>query len=186
MHNMRMRLWKWVLIVGILALTGGATYAAVQNDNDGPPLPPDKQARLDKVNALRAALPNHPERKPKGSPPPHPATPEPAPQTGILDMQQTPFPRGSYVIENRWQDFNGRVILQVFAGALYNDESQGIVIERRLQYPSYRELTFRVHQTRTRDGALRVVSARGHRLNLTTKTKKDFVFDADTEAFASP
>jgi len=74
----------------------------------------------------------------------------------------------------------------VFAGARYADSTQGVVIVRRLQYPSFRQLTLRVITPSAHEGAFRIVGAMKHKLLLRTKTQKDMTFDADVEAFESP
>lgn len=175
------------LVTAVLAFSAAGTYAAVRSgqSDEGPPLPPAKQAIVDRIEARRKALPHRPEKKLKANPNPPAAIPEPAPLTGILQLNQTPFAPGQFMIENRWQALNGRVLVQVFAGSLAGDESQGVVILRRIFWQDGREISSHEHRTKNRVGALRIVEAHGHRLKLKAKNQDEFDFDADRDEFVS-
>ncbi len=176
----------WLVVTAAIAASGGVTYASVGHGSDEePPLPPDKQARVDWANKRHDALPNKPAAK--GKPPRLPPRgQEPPPLTGILDIRQNPFAPQTYVIENAWQVLNGEVLTQVYAGSLVSDPTQGIVIERRLRWPEQRELMVNAHPTPKKEGAVRIVAAQQRRLTLLTAKGTRLGFDADGGSFGPP
>jgi hypothetical protein len=200
--HMRKQSWRR-LLAGLLvaALAAGiAAVAAAQGPGDGsgghpaggvagPPLPPQKQAILDRIAQFKAALPNDPAAKAAAiahNPGPPAATAETPPLNGILDTSQAPFAPGRYLIENRWQELRGATLHQLYAGADASDPSQGVVVEQLILWPDDRDLTVAEFRTPVKAGALKVTSVEGHLATLTSANGTQFVFDLAANRFVSP
>lgn len=180
---------RWLVVMLAVAAAAGGSYAAIRSstDDDGPALPPEKEARKANVMRLRSSLPRDSAAKleyVKSARPPT-ARPEPLPPTGILQLRQAPLPWGLYDIENRWQAMQGSTLLQVFAGALKSDPDAGVVVVRRLVYPSGRAEAIRVRRPQGGVGRLRIAKANGNRLTMTAGNRS-LLFDVDQEAFVAP
>lgn len=145
-----------------------------------PPLPPRKQQIQDQYDTLRNAS--------RATPPPLSAIPSPPPFTGeawpqgIIQDAQAPYPQALYIIANLYQLDRGTNHIQVYAGADREDPSQGLVIVRVTPF-DLRSATTDVYRTPTRAGTLRVVSAAGDRVTLTSTSGATFVFDIATRRF---
>lgn len=186
------RLSRFVLIiVAVFAAAGSVTYAASQQGggDPGPSLPPAKQAIIDRVNHARAALPNNPDAKAaylKHPDPPPAGGSDQAPAVGILEIRQSPFPAGEYVIQNSWQRLEGDVLEQVFAGASGSDQTQDVVIDRRVLWKTGQQISVHVFSTGKHEGALRIVSLKGTQLELSSTSQQPVAFDPDLEKFVAP
>jgi hypothetical protein len=81
-------------------------------------------------------------------------------------------------VSNKW--FGSSVT--VYAGALYNDEGQGIVAVTTRDVASNDSSLPGEFPTSGKEGALRVVNAEGNLLQLVTATGTEYTFDVDAMA----
>jgi hypothetical protein len=108
-------------------------------------------------------------------------TPGTGPAHGIVNNSQTPFPADEYVIQNQWQDLIGGQWVQVYAGSLYEDSSQGVVIVR-ISPADWSNSTI-AGEYRVKGGSLRIVSASGSILVLQNPAGLHLKFDAGARKF---
>jgi hypothetical protein len=197
MHNQTWRRLLSGVVVAVLA-TGLTAIAAAQGPGEssgghpggsgGPPLPPQKQAILDRIAQFKAGLPNNPAAKANAignNPGPPTGEAEPPPLNGILDISESPFAPGRYVIENRWQELRGATLHQLYAGADASDPSQGLVVEQLVIWPQDRDVSVAEFRTPVTAGALKITSVDGNRASLTSENGTQFVFDLAANRFVS-
>jgi hypothetical protein len=106
------------------------------------------------------------------------------PLLGILEMSQGPFNCCNFRIQNRWQGFHGSTLLQVFAGGMARSTradgtpktTVGIVVERRLRWPSDRQISWRIRRTPREVSSLRIVKVSGKRLILKSHDGRRFSY----------
>jgi len=99
---------------------------------------------------------------------------DPRPPTGIIDKIQEPFYSREVKIANLWQDFVNDELIQVAAGALTHDPSQGIVIVRNLTT----QIGGMYYQIPNKTGTIYVAEANGTQLTLKTSQGETYFFDA--------
>jgi hypothetical protein len=133
------------------------------------------------VAVAPAQDPEPPVRNPE--PPAPPAPPQPV--TTKPNGFDTPVPtprvlQGLAKIENAWQDELDGVRVQVFAGCIPDDQTQGAVWV--LEYP---QGGAKLHAYKTPEpaGCVRIVAADGTLLTLKATTGRDFRFDVATQEF---
>jgi hypothetical protein len=147
-----------------------------------------KLATEQRIAAAQAAArnlvqPTKNPRRPSGPP----ATPQPWP-TGIFESAQAPFSTALYVITNQWQARIGDEYIQIYAGAKTADPTQGVIVvltTSAIDLSDHSAQTGGVYVTTEKLGALRIASASGTRLSITTPGGKTFVFDAVTRSLAA-
>jgi hypothetical protein len=99
-------------------------------------------------------------------------------QTGILTGEPGPFSAEQIFVENLWQSASDRGFVQVFAGALGNDLSQGVIVV--LTTDSARaEGSEEWILTPTSAGAVRIVNAENNFLTLHSSSGARFLFDVE-------
>lgn len=139
-------------------------------------LPPEKRADQERLKrkyeqaAQQALAP--------AEPPPTPAPPPPL-REGIYDIDVVPLVK-NFRISNHWNGTQGPERLQVYAGSLITDPSQGFVVVRLLRKDSSPVTS---HPTPERAGAVRIVNVEAGRLTLVSTSGKVWVFDARTRVF---
>jgi hypothetical protein len=110
---------------------------------------------------------------------PAPPTIEPiAFPTGLFDGGGDAFYSGDVTIQNYWQNIVNGETVQVFAGALYQDPEQGLVIVVGLS-PSGR------YYTPTRAGSVRITAENNLRLTLISANGATFYFDLPSHQFVN-
>ncbi len=143
--------------------------------------------------AAKAARQNRPEN-PDALGTPTPATPQPLvacddwdPTSGVTGCvfygvlegrQPPPGYERTYRVSNQWA---GDTVL-VYAGSLYDDESQGVVVVMTRDLVSSTSSRLGEFRTEAKEGALRIVSAEGNVLNLITATGTEYTFDVSAMA----
>lgn len=95
------------------------------------------------------------------------------PPTGIIDKIQGLFYSREVKIINIWQDFINGELVQVAAGALTNDSSQGIVIVRNLTT----HIGDKFYEIPNQTGTVHVAEVLGDQLTLKTSTGEIYFFD---------
>lgn len=131
--------------------------------------------------------------------PPSERTAKPAPYAGseiprisagvgtIVETGQAPFPSESYTFENRWYEVKDGRSIVVYAGALAQEPSQGvlIVVVQTLNYGPVPGAGG-YYPTPLKAGAVRVVDAEGEVLTLSSESGMDFVFDGASRRWLVP
>jgi hypothetical protein len=149
-------------------------------------LPPEKQKLLQREEqqyqeALSQGGPSPNVANPKSAATAPTSAPQPWPE-GVFDIQQAPLSQ-DYVIENQWQaNLDGHV--QVYAGSLNSDPSQGLVVVLVTSAdltPGMPE----AYRTATKSGPLRIIASNGQRLSLVSRTGALFAFDVPARRFVS-
>lgn len=108
---------------------------------------------------------------------PAPPTAEDPPfPTGIFEGGEGVFYSGDFTIYNRWQGFTNGITTQVFAGSLYQDKEQGVVIVLR-------SARGELYLTPIAAGAVRIVSVDNLRFVLESSGGKVFYFDFPSRKF---
>ncbi len=108
---------------------------------------------------------------------PAPPTAENPPfPTGIFEGGEGAFYSGDFTIHNRWQGFTDGITTQVFAGSLYQDKEQGVILVLRAT-------TGEQYLTPTKAGAVRVVSIDNFRFVLKSTSGEIFYFDFPSRQF---
>lgn len=98
---------------------------------------------------------------------------DPPPPTGIIDKIPELFYSRGVKIVNLWQDYVNDELIQVAAGALTNDPSQGIVIVRNLTT----QIGDKYYEIPNNTGTVYVEAAIGNRLTLETSQGETYFFD---------
>lgn len=132
-----------------------ATYTAFQSGGENPPPTAPKDPTLAPAPPTVEAIPF---------------------STGIFEGGEGAFYSGDVTIQNYWQNIVNGETVQVFAGSLYEDPEQGLVIVLGSS-PSGR------YYTPTRVGSLRIVDESGLRLTLVSTHGATFYFDIPTHQF---
>ena len=116
-----------IVIVCVAAvILGGGLFAMTSASNQ---IPPQKQAIIDNRGALEpipSGLPTAPKTGVNAAAPI--ASPDPAWPSGIINDGVAPFPAAEFTLGNVWQDLVNGSHVQVFAGALGSDSSQGVFL----------------------------------------------------------
>lgn len=108
---------------------------------------------------------------------PAPPTAEDPPfPTGIFEGGEGIFYSGDFTIYNRWQGFTNGIPTQVFAGSLYQNKEQGVVIVLRLARGE-------LYLTPIAAGAVRIISADNLRFILESSSGEVFYFDFPSRQF---
>jgi hypothetical protein len=94
-----------------------------------------------------------------------------------------PFPSSIYSIENEWQGLVSGSHLQVYAGGLSQNPSQGVVIVQQTSVDLANVQTT-VVETPDHGGALRITDARSLSLYLVGSTGERYVFNVVSRTFA--
>jgi hypothetical protein len=110
---------------------------------------------------------------------PAPPTIEPIPYpTGIFPGGEGAFYSRDVTIQNRWQAILNGEPIQVFAGALYEDSQQGLII---VLFPSPAGRFY----TPTGAGAVRITAESGMRLTLLADDGTTFYFDVPSRLYVA-
>ncbi len=184
----RRRLWT---IATAVALFGGAIGLSVAAAGwaDGTHSDGAKKAEL--ARQLDAANDAQRAKAPKDVKPADPRAAGPAVAAGggavawdegVFDTQEAPIPHGIITITSMWGQTVGDYHYAVYAGASASDPSQGLVIVQTYAVTGA-HLTDEDYPAPAGTGPLRVVSANGHRLSLTSGSGAALVFDVDTRRF---
>jgi hypothetical protein len=98
------------------------------------------------------------------------------PAHGIVNNNASPFQADEYLIENEWQEIVAGQWVQIYAGSLPDDPTQGVVIVRVSPLDWSQTTTVGVYKVR--GGTLRIVSAANRILVLHSSSGAHFRFDA--------
>jgi hypothetical protein len=112
------------------------------------------------------------------------AAPEVERPAGIFEDVQGPFSSQELVVANAWQGQIDGEWVQVYAGALTDDPTQGVVVVLVAGQPG--AASGSQHLTPAKAGAVRIVAAEGTRLTLEAADGTRFTFDAATRQFTTP
>lgn len=118
---------------------------------------------------------NRAPKDPTLAPAPPTAQDPPFP-TGIFEGGEGVFYSGDFTIHNRWQGFTDGIATQVFAGSLYQDKEQGVVIILRAARGER-------YLTPIKAGAVRIVSVDNLRFILESISGEVFYFDFPSRQF---
>jgi hypothetical protein len=113
----------------------------------------------------------------------NPYTPEQWPE-GIFETGQAPLSRQLRIV-NQWQSDAFGTHLQVYAGYLETDATQGIVVIHNTPF-SLQGGEGHTYYTPTKVGAVRIVAVNGERLELISKSGSVFTFDVAAREFIGP
>lgn len=182
----------WSMLLGLIALTVlGLVFAQALNTaiNTSGAVATQTQASestvtpsLVDIEATYAAYQSGGENPPPTAPKdptlaPAPPTIEPLPfPTGIFEGGGDAFYSGDVTILNYWQNMVNGEPVQVFAGSLYNDSGQGLVIVLSSS-PAGR------FYTPTKAGAVQITGESGLRLTLISTGGITFYFDIPSRQF---
>ncbi len=114
----------------------------------------------------------------------HPYKPEAWPQ-GIFENGPADLPPAVYHIENEWQTDSYGSHLQVYAGSIVSDPSQGVIAVHVTSLDG-KSAEGHDYLTPSKHGAVRIVLADGPQLQLISKDGTRFTFDVGTRIFVAP
>ena len=127
----------------------------------------------------------------------HPrATVDPLETPQLIPLEDTPFQTGIFegsggalrpaqaVLINRWQGIVNHVLTIVFAGYTGGDREQGIVYIQRMS-GERKSVSWSSYPTPVRSGPVRILSAEGYRLILSTEAGDILYFDVPGDRFVS-
>lgn len=158
-------------------------------------LNPQKAERLAYAQRVRsdarARAANHSKPDPVAARPQ--PTPDPPPPTGIIPVSP-PFPAATYLLDDRgWQAVEAGKRIAVYAGAVGADRAQGVLIVEVASIPKpstipaftqpggelqgIQSRLFTAFPTPRKEGAVKIVSATGHRLTLRAESGRVMEFD---------
>lgn len=170
-----------IALAGCVAL-GVPAAALVREGSD---LPPAKQALLDASAEMREAALRAPApvKDPDALAPPR--LPEPPWPTGIIESGQAPYPGSLYRFSNQWHEVVGGEHAIVYAGALREDPSQGIVaVAFTALDVTSPAAEGGVYETPVRAGAVRIVAATPDGLALEAADGTLLTFSLGSRTFA--
>jgi len=110
------------------------------------------------------------------------ATPAPWP-TGIFESSNAPLRAADYKIVNQWQGIVGANYVQVYAGSVASDPNDGVLVVVVTSRDDLGKVSGATVRPPVRAGPLRISSAQGTQLTVTTAVGV-FVFDAALGTFA--
>lgn len=182
-----------LLAIGIMVVAVGSTVQSQAADPDLSRVSPQKRAFIEREREEEARSRSQPI-PPRGV---HKAIPTPAtraqPGSGparraagagtIVETGLAPLAAAEYHIENRWYAVMGGVAVVVYAGGDRADSGQGLVV---VGTGEQGRANLQVHRTPAKVGWLRVTSAEGQRLTLTSASGAKVVFDARSRTFVAP
>ena len=127
----------------------------------------------------------------------HPwATVDPLETPQLIPVEDSPFPTGIFegggatfrpnmaVMLNRWHGIVNGVPTIVFAGSPTNDPEQGVVFIMRMS-GELKSVSWSSYPTPVRSGPVRILSAEGYRLILSTEAGDILYFDVPGDRFVS-
>jgi hypothetical protein len=127
----------------------------------------------------------------------HPwATVDPLETPQLIPVEDSPFPTGIFegggatfrpnmaVMLNRWHGIVNGVPTIVFAGSPTNDPEQGVVFIMRMS-GERKSVSWSSYPTPVRSGPVRILSAEGYRLILSTEAGDILYFDVPGDRFVS-
>lgn len=157
-----------------------ASSGSVTSSNSA--LPPGKQAFLSRQATAIAAAPQGPPPT-KGPPAALSAMNAPAtPESGIRDIQISPFRAQEALIANRWQGTVAGTFVVVYAGRLTTPPDQGLV-GVSVGTPGTPAFSLQQYPTPTKTGSVRIVAENGTLLTLMSDNGVIFTFDVGTRMF---
>lgn len=147
-----------------------------------PALPPDRQAFLDRQATEIAAAPQGPPVT-KGPPVAILAADvPPTPESGIRDIQISPFRAQEALIANRWQGTVAGTFVVVYAGRLTTSPDQGLVAVS-VGTPGTPAFSLQQYPTPARVGSVRIIAESGSLLTLVSDNGTSVTFDVGTRMF---
>jgi hypothetical protein len=189
--GVRFALVAFAIITGLVV-----SVSVINRSNANDIIPAEKQAYEDRLDQARAeamkqsGAPKNPVDIPskdgKSNPPDlsaqsTPASPfrhTPAGLGTIVETGLAPYSASQYVFENHWYMTKGPGEVIVYAGAEYNDPSQGLVAVRDTSGDGSG-----IFRTDAKVGTLRVVGAEGTRIVLEAADGTRVIFDLVAAAF---
>ena len=172
---------RWFMLVGMGVLALGIT-AAVANATSSPddPLPLDKQAIENNYANLKHNSQPAPAKSSDTSlkPVQHEKLP-----SGILNQFTPPFHAEDVTIRNVWQNEVNGELVQVYAGNLYSDSEQGIVIVRTTAADGVNTTESR-YLTPDKAGAVKIEAENNMKLSLKSDKGKSYEFDVKSKGLS--
>jgi len=98
----------------------------------------------------------------------------------IVESGLAPFPASSFMFENRWFEHTAAGDLVVYAGALHDDPTQGVVVVRQI---GQKLGPASVYRTPAHNGSVRISAAESKRLSLTSANGAHLSFDTASRSF---
>lgn len=106
---------------------------------------------------------------------------------GVIDSRQAPLPSSVYVITNQYQAVVSGIVLHVYAGALRDDSTQGLLY---VQVDDPNHVGSRIHGGALlipgRTGLAKITAGSGSSVSFTTAAGASGAYDAATGRFSSP
>jgi hypothetical protein len=160
-------------LVPIALLVGGVALAVASTASPAAPQKDPQEYQPRPAYAPAAPSTSHVSM-------PRPTLPAPIspPARGIIQSGQAPFPASSYTFVNQWQAQVGQQWVQVYAGMLTADPSQGVVVVRRSTLDWSASEPPQVLRAPLRSGALQITGAGGTRLSLQSSQGIRYTLDA--------
>jgi len=183
----------------VVALASGLLLLTIvgKSESDSP-LPPDKQAIVDREAKARSdalSQPLPPNARKDVEPyiqatatPWSPIAKVPAGAGSIVETGLAPFSSEEILVENQWQEIKDGNYVTVFAGASGGDHSQGLLIITAETVNGEHPIPSAGggYLSPMKTGALGVVGADGERLTLASAGGATLFFDVASRLFASP
>lgn len=106
----------------------------------------------------------------------------------IVETGLAPFPAMAYIFENQWYAPVGNEYVNIWAGAVGDDPTQGVVVIAHIALPGSKitPQPGAEYKTPTKAGSVHIVDADGMRLKLVAENGASFTFDVTSGKFVSP
>jgi len=173
------------VIIDDQGLAAGPCKPCPVPENEWDKLPPNKRAELERLKrdyeeAINRAPPAGNATSTKGAVPPTTSALKSWPK-GIFESEQAPICK-RYVVKNRWQSDRGGKHVQIYAGNLAADPSQGLVVVLTTS-ADLASRTVTEHLTPRNAGPVRIVDASASHLTLVSALGSMWTFDIETLKF---
>ncbi len=165
-----------VLMLSLVIIGVGGVFAVTN-------LPPAKQAIEDHYAQIRAYGEAHKASKDPNKAPTPPVSQDSPRQTGIIENSQAPFSSQDVQVENQWQRKVNGAWVQVYAGALTNDPTQGFV--QVLTESPAGNVSGKQFRTGIKAGAVRITAEHNLQFTLVSKNGASFTFDLPAATLVS-
>ena len=170
--------------LGLVIVLAAGVATTIRGARGATPIPPAKQALLDRIqqlriDALKSPIPDvHPQSAVSVE-----TTPESWP-SGIFQSSEAPFPSALYTIQNEWQDVVLGQHVQVYAGVLTAHPMQGVLIAQTvsMDLSTVKDMAY---PGPVQDGPLHIVSVAGTKLTVASAHGQTFIFDVVTRSLTS-
>ncbi len=193
MHHIGFRALRKALAIALMALVLTSALAGVIGAiaSSNPKLPPEKQAMEDRIAAEQAEAAKHPKSKNDSTEVAYATqiavsltTPWPTPtvETGIRNVNQSPFQSQEALIENQWQGWINGELFTMYAGNITHTPEQGFVAVYH-GHTAGKDFTLEKYLTPNKAGAVKITAVNNFQFTLISENGTTFIFDLPSRTF---